>query len=989
MSAAHHQRTGKTAPAFVTQGARVLAPVAAFHVLWSFGPRRAFAVENLLRNADVSQGIGDSPFEWRSEAWKNGPEFTTYHWQHSLGAPGELEISNHQPNDARWVQRVHLEPGLYHFTAQLRAEQVPNDGGAGANLSIVEDGIISLQLYGTTGWQTVGFNLKVGESGADVDLACRLGGFANLSTGKVSCRDFQATKVHEPAAAAPTYNLDVIRGGGSAPPPPPGWVNTFGILLLVATLVLLGFLGWRRFAKARGPRERSWHLSARTNLPSPSRPERVEEIDQRTRSDYLDVAKLAAALGILWVAILAVHRLNGTPYSVNFSAAFAGLASVLPATGVAALKLWAFWALSTAVVAGLLLQIDPELELSDAILGGAAGVWVIAYLLGQSLGPIRLFRPLTLWILVVAGIVQIWRKPPRLRFAAPSAGQMLALLAVGLLSIGMLPLQLGSPVAPYMDVLSYPASVQRILSFGVYLPFDNDPYGCCGPRAQTPGLELFFAMLAMGSHVKLGVLAHSATMLPMAALIIFATYRLGLTLANDTVGGIAALFLFFGDIFRRMPGMRGTALDFALVALGLAFFLDRRRSRTLIAMGALILGTSFAAHAIDGGMALVVATAGACLWLARRDFERFAISALCLAGTALFALPELAIGLGKALPYPILPLAQFAGLALVLFGVRKLRRPGPEVEDRLPWLGMGLVLILMGAVIYTHASMHDSMFELLLTQFPLLFLFAFGGLLIWAGRENPASQSMGATLVAIALLLGAAYDFLNPLLNAMGGSQAFASGIGDISFKLEEYWCPYFLVFPASIPFALLYDARERTRPLVVFVLLTLLIYPWYQRTNVSYDYDEHSIAEDWAIDLSTAAGGFWTGTPDSRWTLGQSGFALVDFLRSEQAKGRITPATHILHIAHDVIVMGDINRFSVFTGINDDPIVYEIPDTDIGWLADGRVRRISELQQALAEHPAYILEQVAPPPGMKNPPDGNQEVFHQGNLRLFRRQTV
>ncbi len=976
MSTAQHKRTAPTASAFVTQGARVLALLAALHALWSCGPRRAFAAENLLRNGDVSQGAGDSPFEWGSEAWKNGPEFSLYRWHHVHGAPGELEISNLEPNDARWVQRVHLGPGWYHFTAQLRAEQVSNAGGAGANLSIVEDGIISQQLYGTTGWQTVGFYLKVGESGAEVDLACRLGGFASLSTGKVSCRDFQATKVDEPAAGAQNYDLDLIRGG---PPPPPGTggVNSFAILLVAAMLVLLSFLGWRRFAKATGAqKQQPVHVAQAAAQPL-------------LESDYFDAAKLAAALALLWVVILAIRRLNGTPYTVNFSAAFAGLKSVLPATGVAALKLWAFWALSAAVIAGLMLQIDPELELSDAILGGAAGVWVLAYLLGQTLGPIRLFRPLTVWILLAAGIIQIWRKRPHLRFAAPSAGQMLALLALGLLSIGMLPLQLGSPLAPYMDVLSYPAAVQRILSFGVYLPFDNDPYGCWGPRAQTPGLELFFAMLAMGSHVKLGVLAHSATMLPMAALIIFATYRLGLTLATDAVGGIAALLLFFGDIFRRMPGMRGTALDFALVALGLAFFLDRRRSRTLIALGALILGTAFAGHAIDGGLALVVAAAGTLLWLARRDLEWFAISALCLAGAALFALPELAIGLGKALPYPILPLLQFAGIALVLFAARKLRSPAPPTQDRLPWLAMGLVLILLGAVVYAHASMRDSMFETLLTQFPLLFLFAFGGLLIWAGLEDPASQSMGAALVAIALLLGAAYDFLNPLVSAMGGGEAFASGIGDISFKLEEYWCPYFLVFPASIPFALLYYARQRTRPLVIFALLTLLIYPWYQRTNVSYDYDEHSIAEDWAINLATAAGGFWTGTPDSRWTLGPPGFALVDFLRGEQANGRITPATHILHLAHDVIVMGDLNRFSVFTGINDDPIVYDIPATDIGWLAGGRVRPISELRQALAEHPAYILEQVAPPSWMKNPPDGYQEVFHQGDLRLFRRQNA
>ncbi len=208
----------------------------------------------------------------------------------------------------------------------------------------------------------------------------------------------------------------------------------------------------------------------------------------------------------------------------------------------------------------------------------------------------------------------------------------------------------------------------------------------------------------------------------------------------------------------------------------------------------------------------------------------------------------------------------------------------------------------------------------------------------------------------------------------------------DIAYKLEEYWCPYFLIFPAAIPFAMLYEAKARTRPLVVLALLSILIYPWHPWQEVSYDYTEHSIVEEWGIDLGTAARGFWVESHDGRWTMTPADFALVDFLRGEQASGRITTATHVLHIAHDAIVMGDFNRFAVFTGIDDDPMVYEIDPGDIGWFAGSRLRKISELPQALAERPAYILEQVSPPAWMKEPPDGYAEVFHRGALRLFRR---
>jgi hypothetical protein len=179
-------------------------------------------------------------------------------------------------------------------------------------------------------------------------------------------------------------------------------------------------------------------------------------------------------------------------------------------------------------------------------------------------------------------------------------------------------------------------------------------------------------------------------------------------------------------------------------------------------------------------------------------------------------------------------------------------------------------------------------------------------------------------------------------------------------------------------------------RPLVVFGLLTILIYPWYERFHADYDYNEHSIAENWGIDLSTAAGGFWVTTPDSRWTLDRAGFALVDFLRSEQAKGLITTQTHVLHLTHDVTPLGEFNRFSVFTGINDDPVVYYIPFTDMfyGYLAGSRVRRVSEWSQAVAQWPPYILEQVSPPKGAPDPPNGYDEVFHQSALKLFRRRS-
>ena len=978
---------------------RLLARLA----LWMiFSAAGAQAADNLLLNGDLTRGSGNTPDQWHAMAWKNGPEFSTFSWHHGQGAHAELEISSVQPNDASWAQNAHLAPGWYRFAASIRTEGVGEES-AGASLSLGEDGISSRVLHGTTDWQTVEFYLKVGEPGADVLLACRLGGFSSLNTGKVFCRDLEASAVGQPPPGASlSYDLDLTRGWNkpaSAPQSVTG-SNRVSIVFAVGALFLAALFASRRLvgraAREPGgkmePERFPWRVSRLLPRPAPrvvreplahrrAEPQPAQ-LAPRSSSDVL--ALLAVAAAIVWISAMAIRRLEGSMYAVNFRAPLAALWKVLPSTGVTAIKLWSFWALGTAVIAGLLLQIDPAIELSDALLAGAGGVWVVAYLLGEALGPIGLFRPIIIWILIAAGAVQIWRRPPRPRPISVSSGQKLALLALGLLSIGMLPMELGSPVAPYMDVLSYPASVQRILSFGIYLPFDNNAFGCFGGYAQTPSFELFLAMLASATGVKLGVLAQSGTMLPMAALIIFATYRLGRTLANDTAGGIAALFLFFTVEFRRTAGMRGTAVDFALVGLGLAFFLDPRRSRTLTWMGALILATSVAGHAIDGGLAMLTAGVGVLLWLADGDFERLVVGALCLLGSTLVAVPELMIGLGRPVPYLLMPLSELAGIAVIALAVRRLTNREAQATDLASWVGRAMAVLLIGSVIYLHATAPNSTFELMMSHYPLLFLFSLGGLIVWISWNDPKAPPYGAAIAAFALLVGAAPEFLR-FLSGLSGSEVFQAGISDTSFKIEEYWCPYFLVLPASVPFALAYRARPRANLVVVLALLTLLIYPWHPWQGVSYDYTAHSIAEEWGIGLGTARNGFWVGTHDSRWTMNEADFALVDFLRGEQAKGRITTRTHILHIAHDAHVMGDFNRYAVFTGIDDDPIVYDIPGSDRGWFATGRVRPIADLAQALAAHPPYILEQYSPPSWMKEPPDGYEEVFNRGSLRLFR----
>jgi hypothetical protein len=235
---------------------------------------------------------------------------------------------------------------------------------------------------------------------------------------------------------------------------------------------------------------------------------------------------------IAFTSAFSIYRLRGTPYEINFGATIHELLPILPSTLWPAVKLGLIWALGSAVIGAAILRFDPEIRPLDALLGGAAGVWTVSYVLGQILGPFGFFNATVLRLLLLLGTIWlVWRRPPIPRFKV-SAGGKLALLSFGFLAFGFLPAQLGSPVAPYMDVLTYPAAGQRILTFHVYLPHDNNAFGCWGARAQTPALELFLTALALAGGVKLGVLEQSQIMTAMAGLVILATFRLGRALAE-------------------------------------------------------------------------------------------------------------------------------------------------------------------------------------------------------------------------------------------------------------------------------------------------------------------------------------------------------------------------------------------------------------------------------------------------------------------------
>jgi hypothetical protein len=197
--------------------------------------------QNLLRNGDFSQGSGNTPAYWHTQSWIDLPT-TQFIWIGPSGSePGMVAIENHLENDSYWFQRLHLDPGWYFVGAQARAECSGEGKGPvklGALVSITDLGVVSNDLIpANADWQYLTFYLKVGDRGADVEVALRLSCFSGYQNGQALFRGASVVRVDAPPAGGRLIDLDEARDHFGGKP----WT----LLLLVVPLLLGAVAGWR------------------------------------------------------------------------------------------------------------------------------------------------------------------------------------------------------------------------------------------------------------------------------------------------------------------------------------------------------------------------------------------------------------------------------------------------------------------------------------------------------------------------------------------------------------------------------------------------------------------------------------------------------------------------------------------------------------------------------------------------------------------------
>ncbi len=240
----------------------------------------AAGADNKLLNGQFTKGAGNSPDHWRTEGWDQKPEVSTYRWhQAEQGGPGQVEIDSVRPNDARWMQSLSLGAGWYYFSVDARTVDVGKE--AGATLSIMEDGITSQELKGTSGWTRIGLYLKVGGMGADIEMALRLGGYSSLNTGQAFFRDASLMVVPAPPHNAEhVFDLAAIRKASQAQPIGRAWT-------LVVVFMMLGgtaYYGWQLYSEATIRPERPAAVPAAAPKPI-EKPKQERPRDEPTKDE--------------------------------------------------------------------------------------------------------------------------------------------------------------------------------------------------------------------------------------------------------------------------------------------------------------------------------------------------------------------------------------------------------------------------------------------------------------------------------------------------------------------------------------------------------------------------------------------------------------------------------------------------------------------------------------------------------------------------------
>lgn len=414
--------------------------------------------------------------------------------------------------------------------------------------------------------------------------------------------------------------------------------------------------------------------------------------------------------------------------------------------------------------------------------------------------------------------------------------------------IPLLILQLTSSIPPWMDILEvYVAPVQRILSFGQYIPHDALPFAFYNSSRSVPLFTAFYSFIAAltGLQAAQAIVASSIYILFFALLAVFFTAD---TLGESPCGGIAVWLFSLSINFLSMPhGRSGVfVMLFFIPAVGLLVRLllsETGKDKLFFAMlTGLALGATTLVHPTIGVYSYILFSLVAVLmmiWISPRFFFWFSyilIIAGFISASLLFQVREFIHFLAPLTILIWIGLGGLSGLGLYAIGLwvekhpenRDLPKSSPV--SLIPIAAVILAIGIASIFSWRFHWMNETPLNFLFTRIPFFIILGFIAVirviyLYLKSKTAPlVNLKLGTALLFIAggfLLLALPLYFL-PLFNIEGS--VGASLCQELPTKGMNYWLiPMLVVFVPMIIYGL---KKSLWRDLSVLIVLLLMVVP-------------------------------------------------------------------------------------------------------------------------------------------------------------------
>ena len=198
----------------------------------------------MLENPDFTIGDGLIPSGWYSESWYDSDEDFYIETVKIDGTPC-IHIVNYSENDSRVCQTIPVEGNAYyHISCDIKTQNV--NGGAGANVSVVDTLATSSAITGSADWTHIDLQGKTVKGMEEMTVCMRIGGYGALSSGEAWFKNFSVTKL-DSRPKGDLAEFSIASAGGDEEDHNVNELHSGAMLLTVFLTAVIGMLCYNRF----------------------------------------------------------------------------------------------------------------------------------------------------------------------------------------------------------------------------------------------------------------------------------------------------------------------------------------------------------------------------------------------------------------------------------------------------------------------------------------------------------------------------------------------------------------------------------------------------------------------------------------------------------------------------------------------------------------------------------------------------------------------